>query len=211
METVRHFWDRIPSWGKWIASALGVLLLLGIGIAIGASNEDDLKSQVATLESEVDDAHREVSRAEEDEAVAVQEAEKVRAERGAIISKARTQARGIVTGAKQEAAELADVSAEIEAAEGELANVEDSLTGAEHAKELSHFGEGIMRAEVDYTPGATYESAGGEGCYWALLNSANTSDISSNEITINAAQQIVTVSTPYFTSSNCGTWKQIAE
>ena len=130
------------------------------------------------------------------------------------MGEAKDQAATILSGAKRESEEakesLGSLKSEVASTEDQLAEVEGSLSGAEQTKALSHFGEGIVKAEVDFVPG-TYEAPGGEGCYWALLNSANTNDMAGNEFTTTAAQQIVTITTPYFQSTSCGTWKRLGE
>lgn len=201
--------EKVRSWVRarpviWVVAAF----VLGgiIGGAAGSSGESGLKDEKKELQQAVALAEERQQTAE-DKATATEE--KLNAEKQSILTKAQRKADRIVGHAKVEAEELENVESEIAAKEGELASVESSLEGAEQEKSLSSFGGGIMKAEVDYTLGATYEAAGGAGCYWALLNSANTNDISGNEFTNSAAQQIVTIETPYFTSENCGTWKRI--
>jgi hypothetical protein len=203
----KNAWQKLPTWAKWTIGIVGALILLGIGGAIGSSNEDDLKSEVSTLEGELTSAQRERDLADE-------KASRIEGLKGKLVAEAKGQAADILNGAKRESKEAAEslgsLKAEVASAEGDLADVEESLSGAEHTQALSHFGEGIVKAEVDFVPG-TYESPGGEGCYWALLNSANTNDMAGNEFTSSAAQQIVSITTPYFQSSDCGTWERIGE
>jgi F0F1-type ATP synthase membrane subunit b/b' len=201
--------EKVRGWVRahpviWVVAAF----VLGgiIGGAAGSAGESGLKDEKKELQQAVAQAEERQQTAE-DKATAAEE--KLNAEKQSILAAARRKADRIVGHAKVEAEELENVESEIAATEAELASVESSLEGAEKEKSLSSFGAGIMKAEVDYTLGATYEAAGGEGCYWALLNSANTGDISGNEFTNSAAQQIVTIETPYFTSSSCGTWKRI--
>lgn len=205
--TPKNPWQKLPTWAKWTIGIVGALVLLGIGGAIGSSNEDDLKSEVSTLEGELASARRERDLADE-------KASRIEGLKGKLVAEAKGQAATILNGAKRESKEavksLGSLKSEIAAAEGELSDVEESLSGAEHTQALSHFGEGIVKAEVDFVPG-TYEAPGGEGCYWALLNSANTNDMAGNEFTTSAAQQIVSITTPYFQSSDCGTWERIGE
>jgi F0F1-type ATP synthase membrane subunit b/b' len=202
MEKVRSWVRARPVIWVIVAFVLGGI----IGGAAGTAGESGLKDEKKELQKELDLAEERQQTAE-DKATAVEE--KLQAEKQTILAKAQQQAGRIVGDAKAEAEELEGVESEITAKEGQLASVESSLQGAEKEKSLSTFGGGIMKAEVDYTLGATYEAPGGAGCYWALLNSANTGDMAGNEFTNNAVQQIVTIETPYFTSEDCGTWKQI--
>jgi hypothetical protein len=201
--------EKVRSWVRarpviWVIAAF----VLGgiIGGAAGSSGESGLKDEKDELQQAVALAE-ERQQAAEDNAAAAEE--KLSAEKQGILAGARHKADRIVGHAKVEAEELENVESEIAAREGELASVESSLEGAEKEKSLGTFSAGIMKAEVDYILGATYEAAGGSGCYWALLNSANTNDLAGNEFTNNAVQQIVTIETPYFTSEDCGTWKRI--
>lgn len=201
--------EKVRSWVRarpviWVIAAF----VLGgiIGGAAGTAGESGLKDEKDELQKELGLAE-ERQQAAEDKATAAEE--KLEGEKQAILAKAQREADQILGDAKAEAEELEDVENEIAAKEGQLASVESSLQGAEQEKSLSTFGEGIMKAEVDYTLGATYEAAGGSGCYWGLLKSANTNDLAGNEFTNNAVQQIVTIETPYFTSEDCGTWKRI--
>lgn len=201
--------EKVRSWVRarpviWVIAAF----VLGgiIGGAAGTAGESGLKDEKDELQKELGLAE-EHQQAAEDKATAAEE--KLAGEKQAVLAKAHREADQILGDAKAEAEELEDVEGEIAATEEQLASVESSLQGAEQEKSLSTFGEGIMKAEVDYTLGATYEAAGGSGCYWGLLKSANTNDLAGNEFTNNAVQQIVTIETPYFTSEDCGTWKRI--
>jgi hypothetical protein len=95
-------------------------------------------------------------------------------------------------------------------ASSELAAIESSLERAERTRELSHFDNGIWKAEVDYVLG-TYRTPGDSGCYWAKLSSANTSDSDDNNFTTGGGQQVVTIDSPYFQTEGCGTWGRIGE
>jgi F0F1-type ATP synthase membrane subunit b/b' len=199
--------------GVWVAGiSAGVIVLLLIIFGAALSNKSDevkkLEASLTSARTERDEVAKEVSSAED-------KVSRIEGLRGKILSEAEDKAASIVGSAKGEAEEaeenIGSLEAKVGSKEQALASVESSLEGAEHAKSLSTFGEGVMKAEVDYSLGTTYEAPGEEGCYWALLNSANTNDTESNEFTNNATQQIVTIESPYFTSEGCGTWKQIAE
>jgi hypothetical protein len=205
--------DKVRGWVRarpdvWVIGALAAGLVVGgiLGGVIGNAGMGDLEAEREELQTALAVAEGKARSAEHRQE---EVADRLASEKKAILDKARRQAAEIVGKSQLEAEELEAVEGEIASAEGELANVESSLEGAEQEKSLSSFAGGIMKAEVDYTVGATYEAAGGSGCYWAMLNSANTNDISTNEITTHAVQQIVTIETPYFTSEGCGAWKRI--
>jgi hypothetical protein len=190
-----------------LGAALIAVLIVAVVLASNASSERDEaradlereQAAVAKLERERDSAQR--------------RADAVTGRKEQILSAAESRARRIAGGARAEREEaeatLSSLESETEDASASLEETEAALAGAQKEKSLSSFPAGIMKAEVDYSLGATYEAAGGAGCYWALLNSANTNDLAGNEFTPNATQQIVTIETPYFTSEGCGTWKRI--
>jgi hypothetical protein len=190
---------------------VAALFLLGVGAAIGSGEEDHVKTQVTDLESEVTIANNQQHRAEEETSDALSKVSRVQGLRGKIVGEAKEQAEKIVGDAKGEAEELASVDSEIEEAEGHLESVQASIGGAKEEAAKSRMGDGIWQGEVDYIPG-TYRAPGGEGCYWATLNSANTGDIADNEVSVGSgSQQIATINTPYFQSKDCGTWERIGE
>jgi hypothetical protein len=201
----RNPWTKLPTWAKWTVGIVGALILLGIGGAIGSSNESDLKSEVSHLESKVALVSKERAKAEG-------EAARVQGLESKIVGEAKERAESIVGSAKAESEEskesLGSLKGEVSSAKQELASVEGSLEGAEHTKELSSFGDGIWKAETDYVPG-TYRAPGGSGCYWATLKSANPYDIESNEN--GTGPQIAEIHTPYFQTKGCGTWTRIGE
>jgi F0F1-type ATP synthase membrane subunit b/b' len=193
-----------------IAWAIGVFVLAAIiGGAIGSASQSSLEDEKADLEDQVAQVESDAESSEEAQEEAELEAEEVEDERAEIIATAEGKAEKIVGKAKGEAEELADVKAEISAAEGELEQVEASLSGAQEEKRLSVIpGNGTFQAEVDYLPG-TYKAPGGPGCYWATLNSPDPFDIASNE---NASgPTIAPVTTPYFQTDGCGQWTRIGE
>jgi len=164
------------------------------------------------LKAELAEAQTELTAAEgaRDDARAV--TDRILDNRDEMIQQAQSKAHQIVGTARSEGSELSDklesLQGEVDAAKSELAETESSLAGAEREEALSSFGNGIWQAEVDFIPG-TYRAPGGSGCYWAALNSADPSDIATNELTGSAAQQIATIETPFFQSEDCGTWERV--
>lgn len=189
-----HPWSKLPPWGKRTVGVLGAILLIGIGAALGGSEEDDLKDELEQAESALTTAN-----AERDQAQA--RADTIISRRDQIIGNARSE-RSRLSG------KLENLQSKVDATKAELQETESSLAGAEREEALSSFGDGIWQADVDFTPG-TYRSEGGDGCYYATLGSADTNDILTNEITLDASQQIVTIDSPYFQSKGCGTWERV--
>jgi F0F1-type ATP synthase membrane subunit b/b' len=210
---IRWRWHRLPNWGKWATAAFGAFLVLVIGIAIGGNNEEDLKAELSKTESHLETAENELERASDDLNTSEEEVERLSGLRDKIVSEAQDRAEEIVSASRQErdkaARELLSLQTEVNSTEGELANAEGSLQGAEETQAKSSIpGDGTFKSEVDYLPG-TYRSEGGSGCYWATLNSADPYDIASNE---NATgPTIASITSPYFQTSGCGTWERIEE
>lgn len=201
-------WAKLPTWAKWVIGIVSVLLLLGIGAAIGSGEEDSLKSQVSDLEAEVASADRQRKEAEEESTDAFMEVDQIKGMRSEIVGKAREQADKIVGDAKAQAEEMVSIENEIQAAEDRLASVESSIGGAKEEAAKSTIADGIWQAESDYIPG-TYRAPGGPTCYWATLNSADPYDIASNEN--GTGSQIASIESPYFQTKGCGTWERISE
>lgn len=208
MEKFKRFLHDKGVWIAGISAAVIVLLLVIFGAALSDKSDEvkRLETSLASTQAERDQAEGEVSKAQS-------EAARVRGLKGKIVGEAENKAASIVGSAKAEAVEaeenLNSLKGEVESTQEELASVEASLEGAEETKAKSTIpGNGTFQSEVDFIPG-TYQSSGGEGCYWATLNSADPYDIASNE---NASgQTIASIHTPYFQTSGCGTWKRIGE
>lgn len=148
---------------KWTVSMAAVAaLVVGGGIGLAATQDDEriseLEDQVTTLEDEVAGANRRADRAESELADRLdsidREEERLKDQR-----------------ARQRAA-----AAE---REKDLDAREDEISAAEQELESSKIPDGIGQSGRDFEPGL-YRSPGGEGCYWAKLNSANTDDIINN-------------------------------
>ncbi len=200
----KYPWLKLPTWAKWAIGIVSVLVLLGIGAAIGSSGEGKLEDEVSTLEGQVASAEAERNAAES-------KAQRVEGLKGQIVEAAQHKAANILGGAKRESEEATDelgsLTREVASTESELEQVESSLGGAEEEEALSTIpSDGTFKSEADYLPG-TYRAAGGPSCYWATLNSADPYDIASNEN--GTGPQIATIESPYFQTEGCGTWERI--
>jgi len=203
----RHPWKNLPTWAKWVVGIVGVLFIMGIGAAIGSGGEED------ALKKELAETEQKLSKSEDAQKEAEDEAQKIKDHEESIVATAESEADRIVGKAKSElstiSGKLNSKRGELGAVEGELSETEASLSGAEEEKRLSSIpGDGTFKANVDYLPG-TYRSSGGNGCYWATLNSPDPFDIAANE---NATgPTIAPVTTPYFQTKGCGKWERIGE
>lgn len=80
---------------------------------------------------------------------------------------------------------------------------ENRLVAAETEVKRTTITDGIWKVGTDFDTG-TYRAPGGPGCYWALLNSADTSDIANNGGF--GPNQTITIDSAWFETSGCGEW-----
>lgn len=197
-----NWFMRLPTWAKWAIGIVSAVILLAVGAAIGSSEEDDLKDEVASVKEERNNARS----AQE---VAETELADLESEHDLIIAKAEDEAEEIVGGAQTEARTLRGsvqkAKGELSAARGELSEVEGELGGAEERVAKSKIGDGVWKLEVDYVAG-TYEAEGGPYCYWEKLSdpSGEFDSIITNEN--GESRQLLTIDSPYFSTNGCGTW-----
>ena len=202
------WWNRLPTWAKWTIGVVGAFLLMGIGgaIASGDNEESALKDQIAALEERVETSSE---RAE----AAHREVAAIKGEVDALTAQAEDQAEQIVKDAKSEASTLessaSSTKQELESVQGELSETESELGGAEEKVAKGTITDGVWRLEKDYLPG-TYEAPGGGSCYWALLSSLGSGGVEGIiENGVFNKHQILTIESPYFETSACGTWKLV--
>ncbi len=219
--------QRSAVWGKpWIRYAaliVGALLLLGVGSAVGArsanSERDKYNKEVATerstetaasaaaarasaaaskassaisaLQSQLDDeklqAQAALNRAKGAEAAAVKDAKAKLASQSAALD-------GRKKAIDAQAAAVAQREAAVAAAEGQL-----------KANTIS--GDGVYGVGTDMQPG-TWHTNGSTGCYYAILNSTDTSDIADNNNT-NGPATVTLSAGKYFEVSGCADWTKI--
>jgi outer membrane murein-binding lipoprotein Lpp len=205
-------WQRLPAWAKWTIGIIGAILLFAIGVGIGASGskEDELKSEIASTEAKVQSVSSDLEDEEQAAEEARRKAAKVYRERNRIVQAGKREAAQIVGAARSESSELDEKittrESELGQVESELADTESELGGAEERVAKGTITDGVWQIEKDYLPG-TYEAPGGGSCYWALLSSLGSGGVEG--IIENGGfnkHQILTIESPYFESSNCGTW-----
>lgn len=174
-----------PRWSAGIAAAVGLF----IGIGIGAASTDT--ERIAQLEAQVNDLEAELAEAEERADEAEDELE---SEQNALARRERE----LKKKAKAQRTKFAETRDELNAREEEI-------SGAELEIESNTITDGTWEAGRDFEPGL-YRAEGGEGCYWAKLNSADPTDIASNGLDENPTVQI---DSPFFSTNDCGDWKKI--
>lgn len=202
----RNWWQRLPTWAKWVIGVVAAFFLMGIGAAIaGGGEEDKLKDEISSLEQSLGETE-----AGRDEAES--EASELEAEQTEAIEVAEEKAERIVGNARGEASSLsgdvADAKQELKSVQGELSAVEGELGGAEERLAMSEITDGVWQLEVDYVAG-TYKAPGGGGCYWEKLSSPSGEF---DAIIANGGfekNQILTIDSAYFSTSGCGTWELV--
>lgn len=105
--------------------------------------------------------------------------------------------------AAQQRSRLAEKEEELEKRSQQISGEEQE---AEEAAEMETITDGTWQVGVDIVEG-TYRAPGGAGCYWALLNSADTNDIHNNGFA--ESNPTVTIDTPWFETDECGEWEKI--
>jgi hypothetical protein len=183
------------------AVGVGALFALVVGAAIGyasivsdANKVDDLEADVERLRGELDEANDEVAQGEATVAAAVEDLEN---RKEAVLADARDKR-------DQLQAQADDLGTKVSDLEAKLSDLQGEITQTRETVAKSSIPNGIWASGTDFTPG-TYRAPGGGGCYWALLGSADTSDIINNG-GFNR-NQTLTIDSPYFETDGCGTWQ----
>lgn len=181
----------------------GAFVLVMIVALIG--NNSDLSDQLAAaqereaaLERELSAEKSRVDTLEDELSDAKSAADRATRRAGRAMKIARQEARD----------ELAEREAELDEREGNLNSRAAALTEEEEREKMRIIREdGIWETDVDFAAG-TYRSTAGEGCYWAKLAdpSGEFESIIANG---SGANQTVTIDSPWFETTGCGTWEPV--
>lgn len=209
-QRVRALTAAHPVTNYLIAFSVGLVLAGGIlGIVAGSQ-----AGRAGDAEAERDGLSASLTSAESERDAAQDAADAITERRDKLLTDARSRANAIISDARGELvatkSKLASVEDKLGGTQAELDDVRSSLEGAQREKALSSFGDGIWQADVDFLPG-TYRSSGGPGCYYAMLNSADTGDIESNNFSGDGGQQLATIYSAYFETEDCGKWKRVGD
>ncbi len=84
------------------------------------------------------------------------------------------------------------------------------MADMEPAALRTSFADGMWRVRKDIKPG-TYRTAGGRGCYWAILEDWR-GGIVENNVTLRKMPQVVTIlrTDVGFETTSCGTWRHVS-
>jgi hypothetical protein len=201
--------SKITAWLRrhWKGLAIGTIALV-IGVGIGASGssgdvgkkDDQIKAQGATIR-DLAAKNADLQKRVNDRAARIAEdkahAASVKADRQAARERAAAAARAKAAATAAAAKARADAAAKAQA-DAAAAAV------AEAARKNTIDGDGVYAIGPDVNPGQ-WRTSGGAGCYYAVLNSPDTSDIATNNITDGPAIVDLPLG-KYFDTSSCGSW-----
>jgi hypothetical protein len=193
----------VTSWYRrgWVLAV--VALLVGIGIGSAADSSADPKESAAykSATRNLEATQAELAKSKED------------------LATAQADLKGIAGTLPQREATLKTNAATLDKRKTAVAAGEVALTRAKAdvlkrekavgivEKEIqanSVSGDGIYKVGSDLQPG-TYKTAGASGCYYAILNSTDTSDIADNN-NIDGPAFVTVRSGQYLESSRCDDW-----
>ena len=200
-----------PRRWPWIVGVVAALLVgIGIGGAATSSQDevDSLNDELAVVTRERNAAEAKVEDRNEQRRtdlarVAAARVETEKAERrkeAAAAAKARKAA------AAQKKAQAAAAAEAKRVADAQAAAA--ASAAAEAAKKDSFTGDGVRAVGVEINPGLWHTDGGVGSCYYAILNSTDTSDISDNNNTGGPASVTLTAG-KYFETSGCAPWRRI--
>ena len=143
---------------------------------------DDAKDDLAELQDEYDFVTRNLTKMEED-------------------------LEGKLAKVDSRLAELDDLEASARQQEAAARDLRRELDKELGIVRNSKFGDGVWKVGTEITPGI-YRASAGSSCYWAILNSADTSNIANNGgFTKN--QTVTLTDGKWFETSGCGQWTKI--
>jgi hypothetical protein len=217
-DQLRALWAR--PWVKCTAIGLTAALLVGVGAAAGSSSANSARDKYKTeLDTEAATTKAAASRAADAAKAASSNVAALHSqlEAASLQAKAATdRANGAEAAAVKTAkTKLASQSAALDARKKQLdgqasavAEREAAVAAAEgHLKANTITGEGVFGVGADMQPG-TWHTNGASGCYYAILNSTDTSDIADNNNTDGPAT-VTLQSGKYFEVSGCADWTKI--
>lgn len=175
------WWQRRQRWQQWTIGIVGVLVLLGIGSAMGESNssseEDKLKEEVASLKTELAEAETQTAKAEAGGGESEEAVSEVEEETAAEVK----------AEAEEEAEEEEASTPKSTMSDGTWVRGVDYVVGTYRAP-----GGSLCYWEQDKKPGG---EAAGEGF---------NSHYGTGEKNI-----LLEITSPYFKTESCGTWELV--
>lgn len=194
---------RRRRWPWIVGIAAAFLLGLGIG-AIATSNQDkvdQLEEQLATASKQRDVAQAKVHDREAQRRANVASVAAAKTANEAAVRKAAAAKQAADQKAAEKAAADAKAAAEIQANAARQA-------AAEAAKKDGFTGDGVRAVGAEINPGLWHTDGNVSNCYYAILNSTDTSDIEDNNNTPGPAS-VTLQAGKYFETSGCSPWRRI--
>ena len=114
---------------------------------------------------------------------------------------------GVVQTAQEEADAAAKKAAEDAAAAQKAAEEQAAAQAAAQAEKNMITGGGVFAHCSQINPGR-WSTSGGSDCYYAVLNSPDTTDISTNNITRGPATVDLPAGKFFDVSERCGAWQR---
>lgn len=187
----------------WVLPATAALaLVVGITLGAAANGQDATASpEYKALDSKLSDAKADESKSASDLQEARDQLATIEGDlpaREDALKQGQDQLTAAQDQLKKDQAQLAQDQADVSKREKAVGVVEHEI----EANTIS--GDGLYEVGRDMKPGS-YRSKGSSGCYYAVLNSSDTSDIATNNLTDGPA--IVTVTSgDYFETQDCADW-----
>lgn len=191
LDTLRTFIRRAPLVVVAVMLLAGVLAAVGAGLVAAAGPDtraQRLQQNVSDLSAALGSAQGREAAAEDRADAAESQVEDLKGQLALSDYKARK---------KSLAGQVADLQQQVVSEQAKLQHTKQEVA-------RSSFGDGTWQANVDFIPG-TYEAAGGPDCYWAKLSGPSGQDDILDNGGFNP-RQIVSIDSPYFQTSSCGTW-----
>jgi hypothetical protein len=185
-----------PSWYRrtWVIAVATGLLGIGIGAASAGGSDVTKAPEYKAVAKQRDDAKAELS-SKNDE-----------------LTKAQADLKSIAgnlpdreAAATKKEADLAARETDLKGREAAVKKREDAVSKAEHVIEDNTIGgDGVYEVGSDIQAG-TYKTRGAAGCYYAILNSSDTSDIADNN-NIDGPATVTVRNGQFLELSGCDDW-----
>lgn len=197
----RSSWRRFLRRKGVVSSTVGIVAFL-IGAVIGQqgmvtkASQDALRSQLSAAQSDLASTQAQLSTTQSQLSDQTQRAQQADQAAQAKAAKDYAARNAVLDQRKQT----------LDSQASSLSSRQADLAARTAAANANSFSDGLYSVGTDIQSG-TYHTDGGDSCYWAKLNSNDTSDIADNNL--GAGPQTVTINSPYFESKDCGTWTKV--
>jgi hypothetical protein len=189
----RAWWRR-----GWVIAVAALLIGIGIGGASGDSSDPKTSPAYKDLAAQLSQVKQQAKQQAASDQTKLQEVQGNLPAREAALKKAQSQLKSDEGRLKTDQDTLAAKEKSVAARERRVGIVEKTIA----ANTVS--GDGMYKVGVDMKAG-TYKSNGRSGCYYAVLNSSDTSDIATNNLS-NGPAFVTVFPGKYFETQDCADW-----